>query len=70
MKFVHAFCLASIFVASQSYARVVVTVNTTNDENGENLANAHYVKRYTLSIPIIHLEDVPLVKFMAQISSL
>jgi len=39
MKFLHAFCLASIFVASQSYARVVVTVNTTNDENGENLAN-------------------------------
>jgi CSLREA domain-containing protein len=28
-----------IFLASQSYARVVVSVNTTNDENGENLAN-------------------------------
>ena len=39
MKFVHTLCLASVFFASQSYARVVISVNTTNDENGENTLN-------------------------------
>ena len=39
MKLLHTLCLASVFFASQSYARVVISVNTTNDENGENTLN-------------------------------
>ena len=39
MKILHALCLASFFMANQSHAIVVLSVNTTNDENGENTAN-------------------------------
>ena len=39
MKILHALCLASFFMANQSHALVVLSVNTTSDENGENTAN-------------------------------
>ncbi len=39
MKILHTFCLALIFISSQSHARVVINVNTTTDENGENGGN-------------------------------
>ncbi len=39
MKFLHALCLASALVATQSHARTAINVNTTKDENGENSLN-------------------------------
>lgn len=39
MKIIHALCAATVFLASQSYARTTISVNTTSDENGENTAN-------------------------------
>ena len=39
MKTLHTFFLASFFIATQSHARTIINVNTTNDENGENTLN-------------------------------
>ena len=39
MKTLHTFCFTLLFISSQTHARVVINVNTTNDENGENVLN-------------------------------